>query len=409
MMRRFRSLSLGRKMVLLSMVTTAVALVVSAVAFALWDLQALRRERARDLRIQADAVAANCAAALMFADREAATEQLGILRFDPELEGAALYAGEGDAFAMWLAEGCTEGIPARAPPDGTAFTPTVLVSSVPVLLDGERLGTLWVRHGLGFLRERQLALLGTLGLAAVVAAALALLVVTRLQRVVSAPILRLSGVAREVSERGDCSVRAPRGEDGAEVVILIEAFNGMLDRIESREAELRAHRDNLEATVSTRTAELSQSNEQLRASMKEAQAAAVAKSQFLANMSHEIRTPMNGIIGMTSLLMETELQRDQRDMAQTVMDSADGLLRILNDVLDYSKLDAGRLELESIDFDARTVLEGACDLVYPLAETKDLELVCLESGNVCTAVRGDPARMRQVVLNLLNNATKFTV
>ncbi len=405
---RFRSLSLGRKMVLVSMATTAVALVMSAMAFALWDLASLRREKSSNLRMQAEAVAANCAAAVMFGDEAAAAEQLSMLRFDSEIEGAALFAADGRRFTTWHSSGGVPGTPALPPEQGTVLTSDALVSVVPVILDGEQWGTLWVRHGLGFLRERKLALLGTLGLAALVAAGLALLIVARLQRVVSAPILRLTGVAQDVSQRGDCSVRAPRGDDGAEVNILIDAFNGMLVRIEEREAELRSHRDNLEHMVAARTAELSSTNEQLRTSMLEAQAAAVAKSQFLATMSHEIRTPMNGIIGMASLLMETELNREQRDMGQTVLDSADGLLRIINDVLDYSKIDAGRLELESIDFDARTVLEGACDLIYPLAAKKNLELVCLESGPVRTAVRGDPARMRQVVLNLLGNAVKFT-
>ena len=376
--------SIRTKLAVMTMAASGLALVIACISVIAYDQYTFRRSKIQDLTTTAQIIGSNSTGALSFQDSRSANDVLSALRSKRQISEAFIYDRDGQVFASYRRSGdpiIRQNAP-KVARDGNSFSGDHLGLFQGILLSGDRIGTIYIQDDLSELRLRLARFEIMLGIVAASSLLASLLLITRLQRAISGPIRSLAEIARKVSLDKNYSIRAVKQSED-EVGQLIADFNSMLDLIQIRDSILEEAKNSAES-------------------------ASRIKSEFLANMSHEIRTPLNGVIGMTDLALDTQLSLEQREYLETVKASADSLLFVINDILDFSKMEAGKIELETISFDLRDWLGIAVKTVALRADEKGLELLCDVDSAVPDFVKGDPNRLRQIVVNLLSNAIKFT-
>ena len=403
MTRAFRHLPIRLKLIAMIMTTCAAAVVLASLGYLLIDYYQTRGEIERDLSAQADLILQNSLAALDFDDKEVASENLNTLASKPNIRLACLYQRDDRLFAGYHQSGETGECPPRAVPAGSRFGSEYVQLAREGQHQAKKFGSLLLRSDLAALARRGRIQLGIVALLLVFALALGVLMSSRLQTIVSDPVIALATTAGEVTRRGDYSLRAARTTED-ELGELVDAFNRMLERIEVRETELsRANEDLRREIAERRKAE--QERAELLVREREANR---LKDEFLATLSHELRTPLNAILGWTKLLRANAVPAASVDRAlEKVERNAQVQSRLIEDLLEISRIVSGKMRLDYRPFDLITLCNTAVESMRPAAEVRGVTIERhFEPATMATS--GDPDRLQQVIWNLISNAVKFT-
>jgi signal transduction histidine kinase/ActR/RegA family two-component response regulator len=375
--------TLQRQLTWVVMTTTLTALLLSAFVLMVYEVRAYRRAWVLDLSTQADLIATATAPALAFDDAKAAYENLALLRVRPQIRAAAIYTAKGQLFASYVSTLAANDpfFPPTATAIGHRFNGDNLEVSQPISQDGDALGSVYVRAAYG-LTERLTDYLLILAVVTLLSLGAAWLIFRRLQKGVTRPILAVAQAARDVVERRNYAIRVPHTSTH-EVGVLVESFNDMVRDLSSEMLERR------------------KAEEALRAADRR-------KDEFLATLAHELRNPLAPMTNGLALLNLPQAGEATHRRVRDIMDrQLKQMARLIDDLLDVSRISTGKMDLRREHMDLMPVLRGAVEIVEPDMHARGHTLV-VSLPSTPVWIEGDAARLAQVFVNLLNNAAKYT-
>jgi len=420
-MRKPQNHTISRRLTWMNMLVSGAALLLACTAFITYDMVTFQANMFQNLSAQAQIIGSNTASAMLFNDQQSAENTLSALRASPEILSACIYTPDGQLFATYSRDhaGRVQALPAI--PSGQTEIhwlrnkETVLVRSI--VFQGKPTAIVYIRSGVQELRRRQERYAGIAAIVLLASLLAALLVSSIFRKAVAQPIVRLAEIAKIVSRDRNYSLRAtPTRGGSSELSILIDAFNEMLSQTQQSEGALRQAHDQLEQRVKERTAELESAKKEVEEfsdsvvrAKEELERASKFKDQFLSTMSHELRTPLNAVLGFSDLLADERYgplnDRQQRYVGH-IHTGGKHLLTIISDILDLSKIEAGRMELSREYMKVAPAFAEVISALYPLAEKKSQAL--LQQVEIGLQVHADAMRFKQVLTNLVGNAIKFT-
>ncbi len=406
MLKAIRNLSLSKKIKGTIVASTTMALILSSCAFLWLARTSLRDSLKMDAIGMAEALGSNCTAALVFSDAASAREMLTALAADPRILQAALYLKKDFVLAEYhRKDPRVEKTPTSSRATTAYFQKESLIVFRDITLDKEWLGRIYLRISLDSLYSlyAKIALI-VVGIAVGISL-ITYFIASKLQGLIAKPVLDLARTAKSISKEKNYNLRATKTAQD-EVGDLIDGFNEMLGQIQERDEALRRHSENL----IRRSEEVTAINAQLSLAKEKAEQASRAKSDFLAKMSHEFRTPLNAIIGYSELLRDELEEANERNHVadlDRIHTAARHLLALINDILDISKIEAGRMELHVEIFDVRQVINEVLSTMRDLVERNGNQLI-VNYKNDLGVMMSDAVKLRQILLNLIGNAGKFT-